>query len=225
MDKYDIIESNRKVLKSLKYACDIFSSLFGEVSPIEAPDIVDMTSSSSSNDKLVLHSSLSMSLNAFTPSQREHVKYLSGHLLSAIDTANQTHLLLSTDNPDIQSHIKSLEDHLHEREKDERRDLKKIRALQDYLVHELTRNQELEEQIQQLEAKITNIEDEKRKYMRKISRLTSMNADKVIAIDEIVGKYVMKKFENEKFFGLIVGFKNPYFQVSRYIIVIKLYHV
>jgi len=221
----DVYQSHFEVLKSLHMSCQIFNNIFGEISPIQTDDpnecinplnSTTMTGAGTCSTNNNYIDSLVMPFNSFTPIQREHIKYLSGHLLSAINSATLTKYLMygskDIDN-DIKDHVEYLQKLIVEKEKNERKEIFKIRALQDYLVNELNRNEELEQRIIDLETKMMNIEDDKRKYMRKVSSLTNMNAEKAIVVDELVGRYVMKKFDNDKFFGLIIGFKNPFFQV------------
>jgi hypothetical protein len=206
----DIHENQTVLLKSLQDCVELFNNLFTEISPI--------TTLSKSSDKDASPSQYfehtTVSPYVLSGLQKEHIKYMSGLLSKAQQMCVESkYLIQSNFNSEIRDRIIFLENKISEYETNATKELQKVRVLQEYLVNEINRNENLEERIAELEEKLVSSEEEKRKYMNKVYSLTGMSADKALQIDDLIGKYVMKKFEEDRFFGRIVGYKYPYFQV------------
>ena len=160
----------------------------------------------------------------FTPQQCEIIKYISGFFMDAQKHANNIKFLLSTSDmnhndidPTVldnsKERIEYLENLIQERDNKEIKDGIQIRVLQEYLVNELNRTETLDNKLKELESYIVNLEEEKNVYMKKLSEITCNDEKARFEYKDLMNRYIMKKFDNKRFFGMVTDYNDPYFMV------------
>jgi hypothetical protein len=218
----------------LEEAMQIFDGLFRQIVTIHELSC-DVT-----NGKI---QSYEIQASQITLPQRDKIKNIAGHLKSAYDAVNKLRIF-SCDNSNnlIEGRLEKYEKELLAHKKTERKHLKMICALQEYLVNELNRNEQLENQLKAKETALVNAiqarKDLQAKYtstklsILKSESLSSSSASTVQKNDStikksipfsdaevamkpqlLINQYVRRIFQGDFFFGLVLDYEAPYYKV------------
>ena len=206
MDNY---ENQLTVFNRLDDIAEAFDNLFDDISPI---------GKHGKRSKVGLPKGIRIQRDALSLEQREEVKHLSGFIKSALEAINAIRFSdTQEEQADINSRLREMEKLLEIKDKHARRDARTISILQEFLVQELTRADELESRIKEKEqdlVKQTDLLMQTQKRNGNMSSVPDSLRAKSTNIHDLLMKYVYKKFGKQKFFGLIVDFDEKWFRVS-----------
>lgn len=206
--------SNAKA--ALDFAIEVFDEIFYEIAPID-----------SYNEPNKGHG-VKIPFKLLSDRQCHLIKQFSGHLSSARSA------LVNTSTVQITNHATSNEALL----------VKKVNCLRDYLVNELNRSEEAEQQLKKKEEELVIITAERDKLQKKLasvsyansnsgsgsssrsianvvgSSVKSLHGDRLDSSkpESYVNSYIRKPFGSVFFFGLVANYdsKHSYFQVPKH---------
>jgi len=215
-------------------AADCFDKLFGSIAPVTLSD------SRQHHTATGLQLSVSVDRMALTDVQCNKVKELSGHLMHlktiVIDAKSKYNASRSSSIDKNSSSMLALRSRIiNDREANRRYAL-----IREYLISELTRSDELANELRRTEEELVTMTDkcnglekklvaavkvsaayndsadtavERRKHV-KLKTLDTLRAnDDNEEPPQLIGKFVRKLFGGKPFFGLVVSFEHPYFSI------------
>jgi hypothetical protein len=237
-----------ELILSINEQADIYDRLFRDV----APPIRSSTEKRSDDS---YEPSRPVDASTLTPGQLQDLVHCSAVLSKARMAASKIKRLtssVSSSNP-LEVEISALRSQLAEKKKSEQQYLKTIHTLQDYLVNELNRCEDLEIKLKKGENELVLMTAERNKFMKlaqqggiagnrgsakalftsvdaqstaaagasavegaTVDLATDADSEPAVAVgppNDVIDKYVRKKFGSNYFFGLIVGFEAPYYRV------------
>jgi len=215
-------------------AADCFDKLFGSIAPITLSD------SRQQHTATGLQLSVSVDRMALTDVQCNKVKELSGHLMHlktiVIDAKSKHNASRSSSIDKNSSSMLAMRSRIiNDREANRRYAL-----IREYLISELTRSDELANELRRTEEELVTMTDKcnglEKKLVAavKVSAAYNESADtaverrkhvKLKTVDtlradddneeppQLIGKFVRKLFGGKPFFGLVVSFEHPYFSI------------
>lgn len=203
----DVNEESRRLIVALEDASLIFDELFGDISPVD------------STQEHVLKGIARFSRYELSLSQLDYVKRLSGLIATSKKSAELCkHLLMEPLNDTESERIRFLENSLRDAEKLESKQEQRVLLLQEYLVHELRRAEELENKLREKESELVSAEDKIDKLNKRLSHGDQNGNGKRLRTDDptddFIGSFVRKRFAESYYFGVVVKFDAPYYRVS-----------
>ena len=215
-------------------AADCFDKLFGSIAPVTLSDSRQQQTATG------LQLSVSVDRMALTDVQCNKVKELSGHLMHlktiVIDAKSKHNASRSSSIDKNSSSMLAMRSRIiNDREANRRYAL-----IREYLISELTRSDELANELRRTEEELVTMTDKcnglEKKLVAavKVSAAYNESADtaverrkhvKLKTVDalraddnneeppQLIGKFVRKLFGGKPFFGLVVSFEHPYFSI------------